>query len=146
MDDNKVPDGVVVASNGAWKDKETGRFVKGMPAPDNAITKDNSADYFRMRQQKQVDGMLQADRRLYDLSAEYWGDLAEAMYNVGLDGKGVAQVQAVKMVGDMTGFLSSGNSGQDPVPPGGARLELGAGSLETIAEYLREYRSTTDQE
>ena len=141
----ELPDGIVVLSNGTWKDKETGRFVPGGKNSD-AITKENSHDYARMRQQKQADGMLQADKRLYDVNPEYWGELAESMYNLGLGDKGgIAAVQATKMVGQMTGYLDADRAGADPVPPGGARLELGVGVVEDIFKYIQEYRDTTNE-
>jgi hypothetical protein len=143
--DREPPAGVVVASNGAWRDEKTKRFVKG-GKPENMITPENSPEYHRMRQQKQADGMLQADKRLYDLSPEYWGDLAESMFYLGKGEKGgIAAVQATKMVGQMTGYLDADRAGADLVPPGGARLELGAGVVEDIFKYIQEYRDTSNE-
>ena len=138
-----IPDGVIVASNGAWRDAKTGRFVKGMPATYNAITEENTSDFLRLRQQKQAEGMLEADRRLQHISPDYWGDLAESMFELGKGEKGgIAAVQAVKMVGQMTGYLPSGNGagGSDAVQPGGARLEIGAGALADLLALVEHAR------
>ena len=135
-DNREPPPGVIVASNGAWQDEKTKRFVKG-GKPVTAITSDNSIEYHRIRKQKQLDGMLQANRRLYDLSVDYWGDVAESMYNTSTDGKGVAAVQAARMVGEMTGYLAGrGAAGDDGPPPAGMRLELGADAVIALAGLL----------
>jgi len=149
MDDNQereVPEGVVVASNGAWRDAQTGRFVKGMPATYNAITAENSSDLLRIRRQKQLEGILAADARLRGVSQDYWGDIAEHMYRQATSEKpGVAGVQAAKLVGEMTGLLASGRNGDsDPVPEGGARLELGAGAVQALVSVLAA-RNTGEQ-
>ena len=144
MSDNgqDVPEGVIVASNGAWRDENTGKFVKG-GSPITKITEENAIDYHRIRQQKQAEGMILANQRLYDISGDWWGDLAESMFQLGKGEKGgIAAVQAVKMVGQMTGYLPSGNggSGSDAVQPGGARLELGAGALADLLALVQHAR------
>ena len=144
MSDNgqDVPEGVIVASNGAWRDKKTGKFVPG-GMPTNAITEQNATDFHRLWEQKKVEGMLLAERRLADIDVDYWGTLAESMFQLGKGEKGgIAAVQAVKMVGQMTGYLPSGNggSGSDPVQPGGARLEIGAGALADLLALVQHAR------
>ena len=134
------PPGVIVASNGAWKDAKTGRFVPG-GQPDNMITVANTADYYRLRKQKQMEGLVLADRRLIDISPDYWGDLAEAMYRMaGNQKSAVAAVQATRMVGEMTGYLGSNGKDSDPVPAAGARLELGPDALSTLLEFISSQR------
>ena len=134
------PEGVVVASNGAWRDAKTGRFVPGGPATSNAITEVNSAEYQRRWQQKKAEGMLLADGRLHEVSVDYWGDLAEAMYNLGNKVKGgVAAVQATKMVGQMTGYLA--DSGSDSSPAAGTvRLEFGPEVIQAAIERITSKR------
>ena len=144
--DREPPAGVIVASNGAWRDKETGKFVPGGPALTSSITPSNTNEYQLMRKQKQADGMLQADKRLYDTNPEYWGELAESMYNLGMGDKGgIAAVQAAKMVGQMTGYLDADRAGSDPVPPGKMRLEFGEGFVEDMFKYIQEYRDTSNE-
>jgi len=136
--DNKrePPPGVIVASNGAWRDAETGRFVPGGPPVKTAITTENYADYHRLRKQRYVEGMLLADGRLRQVSADYWGDIAEAMYKAG-KGKGVAAVQAAKLVGEMTGYLAGRSAASDDsVPAGGMRLELGGDAVAALVAVL----------
>jgi hypothetical protein len=136
------PPGVVVASNGAWRDEVTGRFVPGGKY-DNKITEANTSEYHRMRQQKQLAGMLEADKRLYDMDPNYWGSLAVMRYTQALLGHDVAAVNAHKLVGQITGNLPSGSNGKDrsdPVPAGGARVELGADAVARLLEFIAESR------
>jgi hypothetical protein len=143
--DREPPAGVIVASNGAWRDKDTGQFVRGMPATTNAITPENSSDLLRLRKEKQLAGMLEADRRLFDADPEYWGTASIAMFELALEKKGTGSVKAFEAVGRATGNLGTDRAGNDPVPPGGARLELGAGVVEDIFKYIQEYRETSNE-
>ncbi len=132
------PEGVIVASNGAWRDATTGQFVKGMPATDNAFTPENSIDIQHIRRQKQLEGMIAADKRLYDIDPDYWGGMVESMYNLACQEKGTGSVKGAELAGRMTGNLASsaGSNGSDPVPPGGGRVDLGEGVMERLHELL----------
>lgn len=142
-----IPDGVVVASNGAWRDAETGRYVAG-GQPDNMITSENATDYHRLREQKKIEGILAANGSLAEAAGSpsaAWGKVARAMYDTSLDPKSrIAAVQAARLLGDMAGFLSSGGNGADPVAPGAMRLELGAGVAEDIFDYISQHRDRED--
>ena len=147
--DKEPPAGVIEASNGAWRDSETGRFVPGGPVVDTAITKDN-ADCFRLiREQKKLEGLLAANSELARVAGspgQAWSNVAGAMYDTSLDSKSrVAAVQAARLLGEMTGFMAGSGNGSDPVPPGGARLELGSGVVEDIFKYIQEYRDTSNE-
>jgi hypothetical protein len=146
--DREPPAGVIVASNGAWRDSETGRFVPGGPVVDTAITKDNADSFRLIREQKKLEGLLVSNAKLAEVAGspgDGWANVAGAMYDTARDKKSrVAAVQAARLLGEMTGFMSGAGNGSDPVPPGGARLELGAGVVEDIFKYIQEYRDTTD--
>ena len=136
-DNREPPPGVRVLSNGAWVSQETGRFVKGMPAVTTAITKENSHDLLRIRKQKQLDGMLEANRRLYDMDPEYWGSAAVAMYELALEKKGTGSVKAFEAVGKATGNLAAGRQDDSGPAPGTARIEFDA-------EFIAEVKARID--
>jgi hypothetical protein len=141
-DNREPPPGVIVASNGAWQDAETRRFVKG-GKPVTAIRDTETAiEYHRLLKEKKVAGILAADGRLQTKSPDYWGDLAVAMYEQG-KGKGSQAPKAVELVGKMTGYLAAGRQDDGGPAPGTARIEFDA---EFIAEVKARIDSHRGQE
>jgi hypothetical protein len=143
------PPGVVVASNGAWRDAETGRFVPGGD-PINKITEENSAEYHRLQADKKLAGILASNGKLSSLagsSDEGWANVAGAMYETALDRKSrVAAVQAGRLLGEMTGYLPSGkNGGSDPLPAGGSRITLESRGIASSPRHPGGYQAGSGQ-
>jgi hypothetical protein len=139
-DNREPPPGVVVASNGAWRDAETGQFVKG-GMPVTAIQNTEQAiAYHSIRKQKQLDGMLEANRRLYDMDPEYWGSAAVAMYELALEKKGTGSVKAFEAVGKATGNLAAGRQDDGGPPPGTARIEFDAEFIAEVKARIASHR------
>ena len=145
MTEKEVPDGVVVASNGAWRDAETGRFVQG-GQPETAITAENSIEYQRLWQEKKVLASLAAEGGLASafkgkptpLSA--WSHIVEKQASLAIK-KDYTSTKAADFVGKATGYLASDRgNGSDPVPAGGARLEIGADGLDRLLEIITTIR------
>lgn len=134
------PEGVIVASNGAWRDAKTGRFVPG-GNPINAITEENAAEYHRLWQQKKLAGLLSANYRLAEVAGSSdngWANVAGAMYDTALDDKSrVAAVQAARLLGEMTGYLGSNGKSGDPAPAAARiTLELSPEGLEAARAII----------
>ena len=155
MSDNKdqpardPPEGVIVASNGAWRDKDTGRFVPG-GQPENMITTENATDFHQHRQQKQIMAALAAEGGLASAFPNNptafgaWSHIVEKQAQLSTKDD-YTSTKAADFVGKATGYLVSDRAGSDPVPPGGARLELGSGVVEDIFKYIQEYRDTSNE-
>lgn len=143
----KPPPGVVVASNGAWRDEKTGRFVPGGPVVSTAITKENADSFQQLIAEKKFSGIVAANNGAGRLSPsgmaeDTWADIAEKLAGEAIDGKGIARVQSAQTLGRMTGLLPGGNgrSRDDSPPAAGARLELGPGALDRLLEFISENR------
>ena len=147
--DREPPAGVIVASNGAWRDKDTGQFVKG-GQPENMITPENATDYHQHRQEKQIMAALAAEGGLASAfpnnptAYAAWAHIVEKHAQLSTKDD-YTSTKAADFVGKATGYLSSAGNGSDPVPPGGARLELGSGVVEDIFKYIQEYRDTSNE-
>ena len=148
MSDNtqdEVPDNITITKNGVWRDKATGRFVTG-GNPTNAITEENARDYHRMWAEKKLAGMVAANNGVGRLSPsglaeDTWADIAQRQADLAINGKGYVATKAAELVGRMTGFMGgNGNDGSEPVQPGGARLELGAGALADLLALVQHAR------
>jgi hypothetical protein len=116
-----------------------------MPPVTNAITAENSHDFLRLREQKKLEGLLVANDLLAEeagSAGDGWKKVTKAMYQTTQDKKSrVAAVQAARLLGDMTGYLPSGNGRQDSgPPPGKARIEFDASFVADVKARLAEMR------
>ena len=145
------PDGVVVASNGAWRDATNGRFVPGGPAVSTAITKENAVDYLLLREQKKLEGLVAANEMLTTRAGtpgNGWQKIAGAMYSTALDKKSrVAAVQAARLLGEMTGYLGSGKDGGSGSAAGRASVTVDL-DQDALMEFItsRRQQDTTKQD
>ena len=144
------PEGVIVASNGAWRDATTGQFVKGMPAVDTAITRENAVQFQQYRQDKKLNGMVAANNGAGRLSSsglpeDTWADIAEKQADLALNGAGYVAVKATETLGRMTGFLASG-SGQDRDQVDGIRItgEISASALADAMALVKHVQGKED--
>ena len=147
------PDGVVVASNGAWRDAETGQFVKGMPATDNAITSENTGDFQRVQRIRKWKAQLAAGVGLAEIKPaenelEAWAQMTKAMGEMALDKKGVASVRAYEAAGKATGFIgTNGKDGGSGPAPGRASVTVDL-DQDALMEFItsRRQQDTSKQD
>ena len=151
LPDDYSPDDYSIASNGAIRSKDTGRIVAHQPGGlTNVITPENANEFQQHRQQKQIMAALAAEGGLASAfknnptAYSAWSHIVEKQAQLSTKDD-YTSTKAADFVGKATGYLSSGGNGADPVPPGGARLELGSGVVEDIFKYIQEYRDTSTE-
>ena len=136
-----------MASNGAWQDVKTGRFIAG-GKPVTAIQDTETAiAYHRLKEEKQLAGMLAANNGAGRLSPsgmaeDTWADIAEKLASEAIDGKGIARVQSAQTLGKMTGFIpGAGKNGNDSGPAPG-RLRVTADmDQDQLMEFISNWRA-----
>src|SRR3990167_1443945 len=132
------PEGVIVASNGAWLDAETGKFSPG-GKPRTAIkTTSQAVALANLRWQRAAAAATTGLKRLSNKQSALhaWSKIVEHQGGLAMDPKAKrSSTEAARFVGQATGFLRDRQSGGEP-PATGATMQISSEVGLAIAEML----------